>query len=84
MMIHRYIILADDILTLDTAAERAEARRLMACEPVITEAPVYVGPAGEEGQPTGEIFVLETDEEPEECEDNACTGCAWCDREVGQ
>ena len=22
--------------------------------------------------------------EPEECEDNACAGCAWCNREVGQ
>ncbi len=82
-MKHRYIVLADDILTIDTAAERREARRLMAQAPAISEAAIYCGPAGEEGDATGEVFVLETDEEPEECEDNACTGCAWCDREVG-
>lgn len=80
-MQHRFIVLASDILTLDTAAERSEARRLMAQEPVITEATVYSGPAGEEGQPTGEVFLLEP--QPEECEDDACTGCDWCDAHEG-
>lgn len=59
-MQHRYIVLAHDILTIDTAAERREARRLMAQDPVTTEAAIYIGPAGEEGEATGEIFVLET------------------------
>jgi hypothetical protein len=66
-MKHRYIVLAHDILTIDTAAERREARRLMACEPVVDEAPIYVGPAGEDGDATGEIFMRETDDTEEEC-----------------
>lgn len=52
---HRFIILADDIYTLDTPSERAEARVAMA-EVGIESLPIFEGDAGEEGAETGETL----------------------------
>jgi hypothetical protein len=72
---HTFLILNDDIYTLDTAAEIAHARAHM-LEAGIASLPMYVGEAGEEGTLTGSSL---TADETEECEDNDCAGCAWCD-----
>lgn len=55
---HRFIILADEIVTLDTAAERATARRWMADAGIAQAAIMEGGPDGEQ-RATGEAFLAE-------------------------
>ncbi len=52
---HTYIILNDDIYTLDTREERADACDAMR-ELGVESLPILEGPAGEEGTPTGEVL----------------------------
>ena len=52
-MIHRFVILEADILTLDTAAERREAREAIR-DAGLESLPIFEGPPGEPGEETGE------------------------------
>jgi hypothetical protein len=80
-MLHRYVYICEDICTIDTPEETAAVRADMR-DMGIESLPIFVG-GPDEGEDATDDVLLPAPIDPEECEDNACTGCAWCDREVG-